>query len=192
MKTKTKYITLQVLGSTAVVFIIIITFFILALEYEYPNTVSSDLYSNKVANNYVLFELFVIKIPLIIGAIISGYTLSLLRKRKKEKKFSRLSKKEIILLTMPIWFFILFFLLSDILQWLFSPYNAEAVTITDVSISNDPFCCPRPLPTKFYEILDIVSWYPTAAALIFIFAPWFSFLGYLRKKHTGNRQKIRG
>lgn len=173
MKKETRYIILQIIGSISIVGIIMAARLMVFFFYQ---KIFTNFESN--VDQSTIYTFFTAILPTLIITIPSIYTLHLLHMRKKKKNFGKLTKKEITLLLLPM----IYLIIPLIIGYIMKPIMASAVTIMDgpVVLSDPQFSVPQQM-TPYNNIVSyviLISW----IGVIIIFLPWFSFLGYWRKK----------
>jgi len=132
----------------------------------------------KDANGRIIYRIFAFYLPTFLAGIIALYPLYFLRKRKKRTDYpSALNLREKFFLLLPLWWFIF------LLVWgrVFRPFIANA----QIPWENEGYPC---LPISAceagltYEILDSIFFYLWIVSFLLVFAPWFSYLDYWRRK----------
>jgi len=149
---------------------------VLVIENEIPfpfDPVLDQIY----VNQQVIYWVFVWFVPMTIAMALSFYMVWVLKIRKKTRDFSNLSKFEKIALLTPIWYLIVKIILMNIgentfKEFIFSPALPAQATL-GYSV---------PEANGIYETIQIVFGTVSILLPIFLFWPWLSFLGFLRRK----------
>jgi len=160
------YLIFQIIGSIILIFLTVFIFWLTFNIYVIAGDASWD------ANQQTLFSIFSFSLPMIIADFMSIHTLSVLKKRKKTNDFSSFKRKEFLFLFLPVWFIPLLYLWTIVLL-----YGILSLEITKIGME-----FRRPHAEGIYETITLISYLTFLPLNILIIAPWFSYLGYWRRK----------